>query len=225
MRKDQEKAFELRRQKKSYRAISAELGIPKSTLASWFKGELWSREIRDALAQETSFTNPDKMRKVADGTRKKWAQWHGYCQQEAVEEFPSLKDDPLFIAGLMLYWGEGDRVLKNGIVRLGNSDPSLVKLFYLFLVKSLGVPKEEVRSWLLLYPDLVDSVQKNFWNRATGIPLDQFRKSTTIQGKHPTKRMSYGVCYVYIHSRKLKEKILKWIDLLQNDLQYHALKV
>jgi len=215
MRTDREKVFELRRLGHSYKKISKNMGIPTSTLSSWFKHEEWSKEIRDRLAVDVSFSNPERVKRLAEASRKKWEQWHQDCQQEAVQEFPSLKKDPLFLAGLMLYWGEGDRVVKNGIVRLGNSDPEMLKIFYRFLIKSLKLPREQINAWILLYPDLVDSIQKNFWSRTIGMPMGQFKKSITIKGRRPTKRLSYGVCYIYIHSRKLKEKILKWLELSQ----------
>ena len=37
MNKLKVKAFKLRKQKKSYNEINRQLGIPKSTLSSWFK--------------------------------------------------------------------------------------------------------------------------------------------------------------------------------------------
>jgi len=222
MRKDQEKAFELRRQKKSYKTIAKELGIPKSTLAGWFKNELWSRDIRDELGRTASLSFPEKLKRIVAANKKRWADWHQQARDEAVAEFPKLKDDPLFLAGLMLYWGEGNKTPTSSQVKLANSDPAMIRLFCLFLKKTLLVPEERIKVWLLLYPDLVDSVQKNFWSKATGVPLTQFNKSIYIVGKHPTKRLSYGVCNVTVSSRQLKERIVKWIELYQINFQKYA---
>ncbi|OGN01879.1 MAG: hypothetical protein A3I26_02630 [Candidatus Yanofskybacteria bacterium RIFCSPLOWO2_02_FULL_43_10] len=216
MRKDKEKAFELRRSGKSYKQIVAELGIPIATLSGWFKQEPWSYEIKSILAAKASLANPEKLLLMAKATKEKWGRVHKEWQREAVIKFPDLKDNPLFLAGLMLYWGEGDKKLENGRVSLSNSDPNLIRLFYIFLTKTLIVPEERVRLGLLIYPDLIDSVQKNLWSIATRIPLTRFGKSTTIQGRHPTKRNSYGVCIIRVNSRQLKEKIIKWLELYQN---------
>lgn len=215
MRKDREKAFELRRSGKSYKQIRAELGIPIATLSDWFKHESWSYEIKNRLASEASLANPKKIKLMVEATKKKWQKIHESWQQEAVTEFVKLKRVPLFMAGLMLYWGEGDKKLENCQVSLSNSDPHLIRLFYLFLIKAIGTPSEKIRISLLLYPDLIDKVQKNLWSKATKISLGQFKKSTTIQGRHPTKRNSYGVCIIRVNSRQLKEKIIKWLELSQ----------
>src|SRR3989344_800497 len=184
MRKDKEKAFELRRQNKSYKTISKELGIPLGTLAGWFRHELWSQDIRDKLGQEASLAFPEKLKRIVAANKKRWADLHEIYREEARNEFATLKNDPLFIAGLMLYWGEGNKMPTSSQVKLTNSDPAMIRLFCFFLKKSLLVPEERIKVWLLLYPDLVDSVQKNFWSKATGVPLTQFNKSIYIVGKH-----------------------------------------
>lgn len=218
MRKDKEKAFELRRQKMSYKNISQELNIPIGTLAGWFKDESWSQEIRDELGTKESLAFPEKMRRIVDANRKKWKALYLKWQNEAIIEFETLKNNPLFISGIMLYWGEGDKKLENGSVSLSNSDPEMVKIFHRFLFDIAAVPKEKIRAKLIIYPDLTDSVLKNIWSRLTKIPVSQFTKSAVIQGRHPTRRNSYGVCLLRIGSRELKEKILKWIELYQNYL-------
>ena len=157
---------------------------------------------------------------MAEANKARWKLTHEEYRSAAIREFENLKNDPLFIAGLMLYWGEGDKKIENGQVSLSNSDPHLVRLFYLFLVKALGVSPERITLSLILYPDLVDSVQKNMWSKITKIPLSNFRGSTVIKGRHPTKRNSYGVCIIRVNSRQLKEKVIKWIDLLYKNLEF-----
>jgi len=213
-----EEAIELRRSGKSYSDINKALCIPKSTLASWFKNEEWSMEIRDRLGKEQSLAFPKKLQAVIKANKEKWAKIHQNYRNQAKEEFTSLKDNPLFIAGLMLYWGEGDKGLKSGQVKLANTDPAMIKIFYSFLRDVIAVPVEKIHIWLLLYPDLLDNVQRNFWSKATGVPLYQFKNSVYIKGRHPTKRLSYGVCNIYVTSRELKEKILTWLDLSQKIL-------
>ncbi|MDO8495831.1 MAG: helix-turn-helix domain-containing protein [bacterium] len=215
MRKDKEKAIQLRRQGMSYKKIRAEIGVPIATLSDWFKRESWSFDIKNRLASDASLANPRKLELMVRATKQKWQKIHQQWKEEAIKEFPKLKNNPLFMAGLMLYWGEGDKKLENGQVSVSNSDPHLIRLFYLFLTKVTGTPLERISLRLLLYPDLIDNVQKNLWSRATKIHPDRFKKSTTIQGRHPTKRNSYGVCIIKVSSRQLKEKVIKWLDLSQ----------
>ncbi len=217
MRKDKQKAEELRRAGKSYKTIRSELGIPIATLSDWFRDVSWSIEIKNKLAGEESLANPNKLQLMVAATKKKFARLHEEYRLEAIKEFPKLKNSPLFIAGAMLYWGEGDKNASNSLIRLSNSEPGIIRTFYVFLVNAMGIPKEKIAFNLLLYPDLIDSVQKNFWSTVTGIPLVQFRKSVFIQGRHPTKRLSYGVGMIRVGGRKYKEKLLKWIELYKNE--------
>ena len=225
MLKTKEKAFKLRREGRSYKQIQRELGIPTSTLASWFKNEPWSQAIKSRLSAEVSFSNPRSLELLVQANRERWRLKHEEYRASAVKEFHKLKNDQLFLAGIMLYWGEGEKQPKSSQVRLSNSEPEMLKVYYLFLTKVLKIHPDKIFAWLLLYPDLVDSVQKNFWSKATGLSVEQFRKSIYIKGRHPTKRLSYGVCTIVVSSRALKERILKWLELYQNHLQSHAISL
>jgi hypothetical protein len=157
MRKDQEIALKLRGQNKSYNEISRTLGIPKSTLCLWFKRLSWSEEIKKELENEQRESQKVKIKLMAQANKEKWERWHEECRNKATKEFPSFKKSPLFVSGLMLYWGEGDKNMKNGVVKLVNSEPEMIRIFNLFLTKSLKNSPDKISAWLLLYPDLVDS--------------------------------------------------------------------
>ncbi|MBP9822237.1 MAG: hypothetical protein KBC81_02210 [Candidatus Pacebacteria bacterium] len=218
MRKDKVRAYKLRREGKSYKEIKAVLGIPLATLAGWFKNEEWSQKIRDELGAKTSLSSPSKLAAIQKANKARWDNKYKEYRTAAEKEFSKKKDSPLFIAGVMLYWGEGSKSPKSSQLKLANSDPMMVRVFYAFLTEELGVTKDKITSYLLLYPDLRDDMQKTFWSRATGIPLSQFRKSAFIKGKNPAKRLSYGICNIAVGSRELKEKMLTWINLYQKEL-------
>lgn len=213
MKHDKQEAFELRRGGKSYKTISRELNIPLGTLAGWFKKEPWSEDIKIRLIQQQTSSSLEHMEKMRVANIRRFEEQRKQYRNEAISEFHKLKKNPLFIAGLMLYWGEGEKQPKSSQVRLGNSDPALVKTFYIFLRDCLKIGEDGIHFWLLLYPDLLEEVQKKFWSTAVGMPLVSFKKSIFIKGKHPSKRMAYGVGTVYVSSRALKERMLKWIDM------------
>lgn len=218
MRKDKVQAYKLRREGKSYKQIRELLGIPLGTLGSWFKNEQWSQEIRDRLGKEQSLSFPKKLAAVIRANKKRWGEIHQEYRDNGEREFETLKSNPLFLAGVMLYWGEGSKGSKGSQLKLANTDPLMIRLFYQILKDVIRVPKDKLHIWLLLYPDLVDDMQKRFWSRATGIPLSQFKGSIYITGRHPTKRLSYGVCNIYVNSREFKEKMMVWLDLYKKML-------
>jgi len=218
MRKDKLRAYELRREGKSYKEINKLLQIPLGTIAGWFKDEEWSMQIRDRLGAKASLAFPEKLAAIQKANKARWTKKYKEYRQAAESEFAQHQNDPLFIAGLMLFWGEGNKSPKDGTVRLTNSDPAMIRIFYNFLTKTMGADPDKVKIHLLLYPDLVDDMQKSFWSKSIGIPLSQFIKSTYIKGRHPTRRLSYGVCMVYTCKRELKNKILIWLNLYQKIL-------
>ncbi len=218
MRKDKVRAYNLRREGKSYKQIRKLLGIPLGTLGGWFKNEEWSKEIRDRLGKEQSSSFPKKLQAIIKANKKRWANIHQGYRDAGEREFEILKNNPLFLAGIMLYWGEGEKSPKMSRLKLANTDPSMIRIFYKFLKDIIKVPKDKILVWLLLYPDLADDMQKRFWSRATGVPISQFKGSIYIKGRHPTKRLSYGVCNIYVSSREFKEKIMVWLDLYQKML-------
>lgn len=218
MRNDKHLAIKLRKQGVSYNKIQKELGIPKSTMCYWFKNKLWSQKIKKELTRRANYIAQKRLLLFVKKRQKEWEKWRESFRIEARKEFPDFIKNPLFVSGINLYWGEGDSKLKNGIVRLVNTDSRMLSLFVKFLIKFCKTPHDKIFIYLTLYPDLNEKKCKNFWSKATGIPLNQFRKAQFIKGRHPTKRVENGMCCVVIHSRGLKEKIFTWIDILIKEL-------
>lgn len=217
------KAFSLRKEQKSYSEISRILGVSKGTLTHWFKNEPWSEEIKKNLGVTHSLAHPKKQAAIKKALQEHWVRQYEVYRSRARKEFEKLKKNQTFLAGVMLYWGEGDKNPQYSKVKLANSDPLMIRLFFVFLKDVLCVAPEKIHLSLLLYPDLEDKMQKNFWSRATGIPLSQFKNSIYIKGRHPKKRLSYGVCNIFVQSREVKEKMMIWIDLYQKMLTHEAM--
>jgi len=217
MRKDKDKAFELRKSGKSYRQIKEELKIPLATLSDWFRDVDWSGEMRNRLTEAANIKSGVRMKELDRVRGEHLAQAYEEAREEAREEFKVLKYNPLFIAGIMLYWGEGDKPT-NGQTRLSNSDPALIGLYTEFLRKACRIPENKIKANVLIYPDIDEPSNRRFWSFASGIPLSRFTKSILIQGRHKTRRLSNGVCSVLVLSTYFKTKMLEWMRLLPKAL-------
>jgi len=217
MKKDRQKVEDLRKKGLSYKTISHRSGIQVSTIAGWLRGLPWSDDIRDKLSRESYSSSPQKVALLSRANRERWEKWRAGFRNNAEREFSSFKNEPLFASGLLLYWGEGDKMMKNSRVKLSSSEPEMIKIFYKFL-KYIGVQDKKIHLWLLLYPDLIETVQKNFWSKAVDLPVENFSKSIFIKGRHPKRRLSYGVCNVEVYSREFKEKIMRWLELYKAEL-------
>lgn len=211
MRSDKEKAFELRRQGKSYRDICANLGMSKSTLSSWFKGIEWSEEIGTRLSREAGEISTIRIKNLNKERGDTLKAWYAEASREATLELERFKEDPLFISALMAYWGEGDKLSKNH-VRITNTDPVMLALFRKFILEYCDISDSKIHGALFLYEDLDEDTCKAFWMKHTGITT--FHKTMILPGRHKTRRLPYGTCTMIISNTYLKKKINIWIDLL-----------
>lgn len=221
MRKDRQQAIGLRKEGYSYRKIRDKLKVPLSTLSDWFSGEEWSKKVRDKLTAAAQVESTIRIVELDKVRGEHLKQAYTEAKEEARQELETLKYNPLFIAGIMLYWGEGDK-LTNGQTRLSNSDPALIKLYVEFLRKACRIPESKIKGSLLIYPDIEEQSNLRFWSFASGIPTSRFSKSVLIQGKHKTKRLRHGVCSVLVLSTYFKVKILEWMRLLPQELMNRA---
>ena len=217
MREDKEKAINLRKIGKSYLEIKKELGIPLSTLSEWFSGQGWSNEISVNLVKKARSSHIIRIQELNKTRGENLNKLYEEAKKEAVEDFKLLKYHPLFIAGLMVYWGEGNKSSKSNCY-IANTEPLMIMLFLQFLRHICGFTEPRIKAWILLYPDLNEKVCKEFWIKNCSLKSTDFNKSIVIKGKHKTKKVSYGVCSIGVSSAYLKCKILKWIDLLAKDL-------
>jgi hypothetical protein len=217
-RTDKFLAMNLRAQRKSYKQISKELAIPRSTLHEWFKDLNWSKQIKHDLDLKQREASRIKMAAMSKKLSEYWLNFREQKKLEAIREFDGLKENKLFLVGLMLYWAEGDNGEKTHQARLTNTDARMIKIFIRFATEFCGVNRNNIKFGLILYPDLDEIVSRNFWKKYLEVEEHQFYKVQYIKGKHPTKRLANGICVVYIGALGVKIKIKTWIDFYANNL-------
>jgi hypothetical protein len=217
MRKDKKNAIQLRKLGKSYSQIKSTLGIPKSTLSDWLNEVGWSQKVKYTLAEKAKEDSSVRFHALNKIRKKHLIRLYRTVEKEAKVEFESFKLHPLFIAGMTIHWGEGDKLTQYQ-VRVGNTDPRMIRVFVKFLYEVCNVPRQRVHAHLLLYPDLDPILCKNYWIKKSSLSQSHFRKSVTIEGRHKTRRLPYGVCYITVNSTYLKRKVNTWLQLLSKDL-------
>jgi hypothetical protein len=217
---EKEKAFNLRRvHKQSYAQISETLNVSKGTVSAWFKGLAWSKEIEGDLRKQAEIKNTLTLRKYHQKRGLELDDLYKNAEQVAKKEFYLLSSSPLFIAGLALYWGEGDKLFQNGQVRVSNIDAELLQVYCLFLNECCGVSYSTMKVSLLYYPDHQVEQLLGYWQEVLPIPATSYFKPTLIQGRHKSRRTQYGVCIVQVSNKELKMKILTWLSLFATMLK------
>lgn len=130
-----------------------------------------------------------------------------------IYEPKTLEEARLFGLGIGIYWGEGNKADK-GTIRVGNSDPELLKIFIRFLMKFFGIKRDDLRFHLHLFSDIDINEATRFWSGKLKIKKQQFYKPmVSISGSLGTyrKKSKYGVLTVYYSNTKLKDIILNKI--------------
>lgn len=214
------RAEELRVQGKSYGEISLKLGVAKSTLSGWFSGRKWSRETELRLKRYQE----DKGRRWnLEMSRRKGllkAARHERYRQIARKEYQKLKRVPLFVSGISIYWGEGEK-MGRGRVSVVNSNAKMMGLVANFYRYVLRISNERLRGALFLYKDINERRALDYWSGVTGVPKGQFIKTQVIKGRTSGsgRRVINGMCCVYFSSTEMSVKVREWITLFSSEMR------
>jgi hypothetical protein len=212
-------ALKLRKAGASYSRIKLKLGIPKSTLSTWFSKLDWSQVITKQLNEKHLAANRNRILQINSSKRLATINRHNAYRREAQDEFNKLLENPLFIFGLGLYWGEGEKAA-NGRVSLINSDTRMVKTIKHFYVRVLKIPTFRLRAGLFIYEDHCPTETLTYWSKALKLPRKQFIKIQTLPSRSKTdKKVRYGMCSLYFSSVELHIKMMEWIDLLAKHMR------
>jgi len=92
----------------------------------------------------------------------------------AKEDVGQSTDRDLFMFGLAIYLGEGE---KNNNVGIINSNPKVIITTICWLEKFYQVPKSSLTLAIHLYPDSKIKESLEYWSKQTLISLDQFGKT------------------------------------------------
>ncbi len=130
---------------------------------------------------------------------------------------PQTKDEMfLFGLGVGLYWGEGNKKNKNTI-RLGNTDPRLVKKFVDFMIHFYAISEKKFRFGLQIFSDMDPEKALRFWVAALGVSRTQFGKVVVTPARGVgtyREKTKYGVLTVYVSNKKLKDLLFSELEKL-----------
>jgi transposase len=214
-----EKAVQLRKgERLSYSAIQKRLKVSRSTLSYWLKDlPLSEAEIRQL--KQLSWQKGEAARERYRNTMsaKKDTETKDIYRKQKKKVLPLTARD-LYIAGLMLYVGEGDK--RNPYrVALANSDPFVLSLFIKWLIKFLKIPRDKIRLGLHLYTNMDIAEESKFWQDTLGFGEKSFYKNQVHPVSTPfsyTDGKRHGTCTVYVIGSKPKREILQAIQVISD---------
>lgn len=220
-----EQVIKLRIEKNlSYSKIRKKLGVPKSTLSYWLR-EFPLSEERILELRHQGWKKGEASRERFRATmRRKRELKNQEVYNKYRERFAHVSRETFFVAGLILYLGEGHKKDYTKL-NLANTDPKIVRFFIQWLEEFLGVPKEKLKLSLHLYENMDIEKEKKFWQKELEIQKNQFYKPQVrkLQKASFSYRESYrhGTCSIYIGGVEKHREVLMAIQAFLDEYTKH----
>jgi len=212
--KEREKkiARSLRGQGWSLNEIRQKLKVAKSSVS------FWVRDIELTKKQKQTLSKKGVRKEVIERQRKTRLEREKAKRQiiidKAKNEINSLSIKELKLIGIGLYWAEGSK-LHRGTVQFSNSDPRLIQFMMKFFRRICKVPKKRFRGHISIHPHLDAKRAEKYWHKVSGIPLNQFYKTSKQQSRASKKtkdNLPYGTFSIQISITELFLKIKGWSE-------------
>jgi len=142
----------------------------------------------------------------------------------AKKDIGKLNKRDLFLLGIGLYLGDGDKTHEN--IRFVNSDPETIRIMAKWFREICGFKTENFRPRIHLYPDT--NIQKTitYWSNLINVPKEQFIKTQVdrrIDKSNKKKRkLPYGTLHLQVNScgkkelgRSFHRRIMGWIKTVK----------
>ncbi|MEU5093870.1 hypothetical protein [Streptomyces sp. NPDC020996] len=185
------RARELRLPGWTYDQIEVELGCSKSSVSLW---------VRDPPKPEPRYT-PEEQRALMQAglarLRSAQDEERQRVKESAAREIGELTDRELFMAGVALYWAEGQKsksYSRREAVLFVNSDPQVIQV-HLAWLDLLGVKRERLRFRVMIHETADVAGSERYWADLVGIAPSALQPSTLKKHNPKTVRKNTGDDY------------------------------
>lgn len=207
-----EQAIKLRLEKESsYSEIRKMLGVPKSTLSNWLRELPLSEERMLKLRRENLKRNEAKIERFRITMREKREEKNREIYKKYQKKFSKFSKNVFFVAGLMLYLGEGSKK-DYYVIALTNTDPDIINFFVVWLNDFLDIQKEDIKISLHLYENMDIEKENEFWRKKLGLKKSQFYKPWISKLKKASfsykESFRHGTCTIHASSGEKKRELM-----------------
>jgi len=122
------------------------------------------------------------------------------------------------LIGAFLYWSEGSKTTG---FSFSNSDPHFILFMVKWLKRVFGIPPQNLKAWLNIYPQQNNLKLKQFWSQLTGIPLENFGKSfiKPLNKGYKKNNLYYGTIKVKVlKGTDMRYRVFGWIKTVLKDI-------
>lgn len=195
----------LRRDGMSINAIAMQEGLASSTVYIWVRDIELTAAQREAITHRRAVTAGDRFAAAMQARRDQW-------RTEARAEWAHLRTDPLFLLGVGMYWGEGDKTQRR--LAITNAEPNFIRTWLRWCSTYISSPQFVLH--VLIYPDLDQARVKEFWQDLAGPEATVYVTSVPAWKKRTDERprLAYGVARAQVaKAGEWHAKMLEWLSL------------
>jgi predicted transcriptional regulator len=211
---ERDAARRMRSEGHSIKAIASALQVSKASVSTWVRDIELTQEQRNRLSQNGRSVDAIERRRATRiaATQER----HRTIIDEAKLDIKNLTKRELFLIGIALYWGEGNKKGKK-VLGLANCDPLLIRIIMRFFREICDVPEEKFRGHIHTFSHLNAQEAEEYWSSISGIPRTQFFKTYSKPSRATTGKKDsqpYGTFQVYVSDTILFLKVQGWIEAL-----------
>jgi hypothetical protein len=207
---DKIKARSMRKNGISIIVIARKLGVSKSSVSLWCRDIILTNEQFEKLRKNMGVSFKYGQRIAAQINKQKRLDEINKKFKESENIIKKLKPRDILIAGACLYWAEGTKVGPRFI--FVNSDPTMIKIIFMFLIDILKVDKNLIRPTVqinLIHKKRIKKVM-DFWSKYLSISLRNFNKPYFINVTPKKVYENYDNYYGILRLRVLKSSGLQY---------------
>jgi len=211
---EKDKARKFRMLGHSMKQIAVSLNVSKGSVSNWVRDIVLPKEVLVNINNQCLMGREKARKTRLNNIALRQDELFRVCREEIIPF--SLRD--LWVAGLMLYAGEGNKssIVGNQHIEIANSDADILRIFIKFIVKVCHVPKERIRVRLILYEDIDIEQAYNYWSKELNISRNQFGKefikpSYKDSPYRHLRRSTYGTAHVCLYDAKIYRRIMGWL--------------
>lgn len=187
-------AIRLRKAGYTYREILEKVPVSKSSISLWLQYMPLTDAEKSILKHRRKEGVTRGRIRAAAALHKKREERDSALLENAKTEYLKYRENPLFHAGISLYWAEGSK--RNNAFCFVNSDAEMMILMLTWMEKFLNIRKEDVRARLYIHKPYAHEDCESYWSQATGIPRQNFRRTIyKPTGLLVKKRPGYKGCF------------------------------
>lgn len=181
-------ARKMRSQGASVRVIAQKTNVAKSTASLWVRDIVLSVEQLEKLKQQS--INGAERGRLIGALKQKQARLNRIEEGKTsgTKHLGTLTVKEFFVAGLALYWAEGNKRMKK--IEFCNSDPKMITFFLAWFQKFFDLKLSNFKCYIginILHKNREQDIKK-YWIKTTGLLSSQFTKTSF---KYATTQKTY----------------------------------